>query len=52
VHRVAGGVGEDRVTKLDGMPVTGLHPTPAAEECFGGWIEVVGRFEMGPPVIR
>ena len=40
VHRVAGSVGEDRVTKLDGMPVTGLHPTPAAEECFGGWIEV------------
>ena len=40
MHRVAGGVGEDRITELDGMAVASLHPTPAAQDCFGGWVEV------------
>ena len=40
VHCASGGVGEDRITELDGMVVALLQPTPAAEDCFGGWVEV------------
>ena len=40
VHRAPGSVREDRVTEVDGMAVASLQPTPAAEDCFGGWVEV------------
>ena len=40
VDRVAGGVGEDRIIKLDWVAVASLHPTPATENRLGGWIEV------------
>ena len=36
VHRAPGGVREDRIIKVDGMAVAPFHPTPAAEDCFGG----------------